>query len=132
MGMEKSEMMKLTETSTKLVMPQDLNPHGNLFGGVMMAWMDKITAILAMRVTGMNCVTVKVDEINFHNPVRLQDVVTLKAKVSKIGNSSITIAVEALSRHVTSERTHQVATSKFVFVAVNDYNMPCTVWPNRA
>lgn len=130
--MTEKEMMNLTERATKLVMPQDLNPHGNLFGGVMMAWMDKITAILAMRVTGMNCVTVKVNEIEFKNPVKLQDVVTLEAYVKKLGNSSLTIGVEASSRHVTQENIKDVATSEFVFVAVNDYDMPCSVWPNRA
>ena len=59
------EKNPLSQTTTKIVMMQDLNPYGNLFGGTLMGWMDQVVLILAVRYTRQHCVTAKFSEINF-------------------------------------------------------------------
>jgi len=65
---------------TELVMPGDANPMGTAFGGRIMAWIDMVAAIAAQRAVGA-VVTASVDSIEFEKPVRVGDVVTLKAAV---------------------------------------------------
>ena len=62
--------------TTQLVLPNDTNGLGNLLGGTLMHWIDIAAAIAAQRHADRVCVTASVDELNFHYPVRLGDVVT--------------------------------------------------------
>jgi acyl-CoA thioesterase YciA len=105
--------------TTHLVMPQDLNPFGSLFGGTMMGWMDVGAALKAFEVTHHNCVTAKVSEINFKEPVKLGDVVEILAVVVTTGKKSITIGIEAFRKGLADKSCQSVATATFVFVAVD-------------
>lgn len=119
-------------TTSKMVMPEHLNPAGNLFGGQMMAWMDKVTAMLALEFTGRNCVTVKADKIEFKEPVFLGDIVELKAATVQSGNTSLKISIIAKARKATGDRNDSrfVSSSIFTFVAMDD-NKPTSNWRNR-
>ena len=69
--------------TTQLVLPNDTNGLGNLLGGTLMHWIDIVAAIAAQRHADRVCVTASVDELNFHHPIRLGDVVTLQASVNR-------------------------------------------------
>lgn len=118
-------------SSTKLVMPSDLNPAGNLFGGTMMAWMDKISAMLAYKAAKGNVVTASVSEINFQAPVFKGDQVNLTALLVRLGNTSMTIHVnaEATTINLTdgSEKTRDVASAKFNFVHLDLNGKPAPI-----
>jgi acyl-CoA hydrolase len=106
-------------SSTKLVMPENLNPAGNLFGGQMMAWMDKVSAMLAYRIAKGNVVTASVSEINFLAPVQNGDQVELVALLTRLGNTSATIRVVAKVIKLDGVE-NDVANAAFHFVHIGE------------
>lgn len=123
--------------SNKLVMPEHLNPAGNLFGGQMMAWMDKIAAMEAFDHTKRNCVTAKVSEINFLTPVELGDRVRFEAKVIREGKSSLQVRVKAerkkinVSEPIIEGYDKEAATAIFTFVALDEMGKPSDTWEHK-
>lgn len=82
---------------TEIVMPGDTNHMGTCFGGTIMSWIDKIAAVAAQRMVG-SVVTASVDSIQFRQPIKVGDVVTLKASVNRIWNSSMEVGVKVLKQ----------------------------------
>ena len=74
---------------TEIVLPNDTNTINNLMGGRLMHWMDIVSAISAQKHSKNIVVTASVDNISFRHPIRLGNVVTLRAKVTRAFNSSI-------------------------------------------
>ena len=116
-------------TSTKLVMPEHLNPAGNLFGGQMMAWMDKIAGMLSFRVAKGNAVTASVSEINFKAPVHVGDQVELTALLTRVGNSSMNILVKAevYPRDEKQFNLTEVADAQFTFIKIGENGKPAPI-----
>ena len=119
----------LSQKTTKIVMMQDLNPYGNLFGGTLMGWMDQVALILAVRYTRQHCVTAKFSEINFKEPVRLKDMVELEAKIVQVGTSSMTIDITAYKLCFRCTEPSLVANARAVFVALDDQGKPEKILP---
>lgn len=128
--MTKPKTAQSTETiSTRFVLPNDTNMLGNLFGGSLMAWMDEISAICAHRHSQRVVVTASVNNISFSNPIKLGDMVTLKAKISRVFNSSMEIIVDVyVDSHKTGERI-KCNEAIFNFVAVDQNARPIHVAP---
>jgi acyl-CoA hydrolase len=80
------------ETSA-LMMPPDENARGHVFGGVVLAMMDKAAAVCAIRHARTSCVTVSVDRVDFREPILVGDLVHMKASVNYVGRSSMEIGV---------------------------------------
>jgi acyl-CoA thioesterase YciA len=83
------------------MLPRDTNAHGTIFGGVLLAYIDQAGAI----ATRPHCdlvVTVKMNEVVFHEPVYVGDLVSFYARIVRVGTTSITVKVE-----VTAERWRQ-------------------------
>ena len=78
-----SESLAVT---TKMVLPNDTNTLGNLFGGQLLAWMDEIAAISAHRHCKRVVVTASINHVAFQNPIKHADLVTIEAKVSRSGS----------------------------------------------
>lgn len=82
-----------------LMMPRDTNPHGTIFGGVLLSYIDQAGAIGArygIRCAGWpdrSVVTVAMDKIEFHQPVYVGDVVSFWTEILRIGRTSLTIHV---------------------------------------
>lgn len=106
--------------TTHLVMPQDLNPFGSLFGGTMMGWMDICAAMLSFKETKCNCVTAGVSSIDFIAPVKLGDVVEIEANRVKRGTKSLTVHVKAYKLNLFTNTRDIVTSAQFVFVAVDE------------
>ena len=85
--------------TTQLVLPNDTNQLGNLLGGTLMHWIDIAAAIAAQRHADRVCVTASVDELNFHHPIRIGDVVTLQASVNRAFRTSMEIGVVVTARN---------------------------------
>ncbi len=92
-----------------VMMPRDTNPHGTIFGGVILSYLDQAGAVCAyesIRQAGFNrkpLVTVGMKSVEFHRPVFVGDVVSFWTKLVRLGNTSITIQVE-----VEAERDGQI------------------------
>jgi acyl-CoA hydrolase len=112
---------------TQLVLPNDTNQLGNILGGRLMEWMDIACAIAAQRHSGRVCVTAAVDELGFHQPIRLGEVVTLCASVNRAFRTSMEIGVKVVAEnHLTGDRK-TANTAYFTFVAIDSRNVPTKV-----
>lgn len=109
---------------TQLVLPNDTNYLGNLLGGRLMEWMDISAAISAQRHSNRICVTAAVDNLVFHQPIRLGEVVTLKASVNRVFGSSMEVGVKvSAENHLTGVRK-TANTAYLTFVAISDTGRP--------
>ena len=75
-------------------MPSDTNANGDIFGGWIMSQMDIAGGMMAIEITGGRAVTIAVDAMKFIKPVQTGDVVCCYGKVTRIGNTSVTIRLE--------------------------------------
>lgn len=108
-----------TTVMTELIMPNDTNPLGDLMGGYLMRWMDIVSAICASRHCECHVVTASVDHISFHEPIKLGDVITLTANVTRAFNTSVEIFVEVTAADMPGTNPRQSNHAYFSFVALD-------------
>jgi acyl-CoA hydrolase len=113
--------------TTQLVLPNDTNGLGNLLGGTLMHWIDIAAAIAAQRHADRVCVTASVDEINFHHPVRLGDVVTLQASVNRAFRTSMEIGVVVTAESRSGHDSRRANNAYLTFVAIDESGRPVSV-----
>jgi acyl-CoA hydrolase len=114
---------------TEVVLPQDANVFGNILGGRVMHLVDIAAAITAHRHCRSMAVTASVDHIDFRNPIRVGEVIMLKASLNRAFHTSMEIGVKVFSEDIlTGERKH--TTSAYVtFVALDENYRPKPVPP---
>ena len=109
-----------------LAMPADTNPNGDIFGGWIMSQMDIAGGILSKEVANHpRMVTVAVEAMRFHKPVKIGDVVCCYGSVQRIGNTSITIHLEVWVKPVLRQEEFvcprfMVTEADFTYVAIDD------------
>ena len=124
----KSPNDSATQT-THLVMPTDANTYGSAFGGYIMSLMDIAAGICASRHCEGPALTAAVDELVFKNPIRVGDVVIIKASVNYVGKTSMEVGVRVEREdHVTRTLEHCLS-GYFTFVAVYSNGRPILVKP---
>ena len=107
--------------STHICMTKDLGVHNNLFGGIMMSHIDEAAASYAcMYCDTPRMVTVRVNELIFKKPVKVGDLVKFYCKVKDVGNSSITIYVEAKKHNPTDGEEIVVTSTDITFVRIDE------------
>ncbi|HCU25179.1 MAG TPA: acyl-CoA thioesterase [Deltaproteobacteria bacterium] len=112
---------------THLVLPQDTNALGTIFGGRIMEWTDIAAAVVASRHCRQVAVTASMDALHFISPIRLGDIVVLKASVNYTHRTSMEIGVRIESENpVTGERCH-TASAYLTFVALDEAGKPSQV-----
>jgi acyl-CoA hydrolase len=109
---------------TELVLPNDTNQLGNLLGGRLMHLMDICMAISAARHSGLVCVTASVDEINFLHPIRLGQVVVLRASVNRVFTTSMEVGVRVCCEDLKSGRRTHTNSAYMTFVGLNAEGKP--------
>jgi len=112
---------------TQLVLPNDTNQLGNLLGGRLMEWMDIAAAIAAQRHSNRICVTAGVDELAFHHPIKLGEVVTLRVSVNRVFGTSMEVGVKVCAENQLTRNRRTTNTAYFTFVAVGDDSLPANV-----
>lgn len=103
----------------EIVFPDHCNHLGSLFGGQALAWMDKAAFLAASRFAGRTVVTARSDRIDFRAPVKLGDIVELRASVVGVGRSSMTVRVSLLREPTPGAGRELATTGEFVMVAVD-------------
>lgn len=119
-----SETLAVT---TKVVLPNDTNQLGNLFGGQLLAWMDEIAAVSATRHCRRVVVTASINNVAFKNPIKLADIVTLEAKVSRAFTSSMEIYIDVYVEDRINGKRSKANEAIFTFVAVDQNGSPIEV-----
>jgi len=107
-----------------VAMPADTNPYGDIFGGWLMSIMDSAAGTVAARYSKGRAVTIAVDGMTFHKPVKIGDVVSVYADVIATGRTSMKIDVSAWRRIRAGEDTDRVTHAVFTFVAIGDDGRP--------
>jgi acyl-CoA thioesterase YciA len=105
--------------------PRDTNPAGNIFGGVILSYIDIAAGVASRTVTKHNTVTVCMKEVVFKEPVKVGDTLTFWADVVKVGRTSITIRVKVDATR--GNRVIPVTEGETVFVAVDKFDRPIPV-----
>lgn len=111
---------------TELVLPNDTNTLGNLMGGRLLHWLDICAAISAHRCSNRIVVTAAVNNVSFSHPIKLGDIITLEAKVSRCFNSSMEVVIDVfVEDHRTGAKT-KCNDAIYTFVAVDQIGAPIT------
>ncbi|MEE8408807.1 MAG: acyl-CoA thioesterase [Myxococcota bacterium] len=105
--------------TTHVVLPPDTNPHGTAFGGRIMQWMDIAAGIAAWRHCGGPVVTVAVDDLHFAEPIRMGDVVSIRASVNHTGRTSMEVGVRVDREEAKTGTQYHCLTGYFIFVAID-------------
>ena len=105
--------------SREMILDQDIGLNAALFGGDMMARMDKVAGIAASLVSrNRRFLTLKVSELTFHSPVRAGEMLEFFAAVTRQGRTSLTLSIEVQVYEPTSDHRRDVTSGEFVMVAV--------------
>lgn len=113
--------------TTHVVLPNDLNPLGNLFGGELLAWMDVIASVSAHRHSKRVVVTASVNHVSFQKPIPGGSIVTLEAKVSRAFTSSMEVFVDVFVEDPVTGKRFQSNEAIYTFVAVDQNGGPIEV-----
>ena len=106
-------------------MPADVNAHGDIFGGWIMAQVDIAGGVLASRRAHGRVATVAVNSFVFKQPVLIGDVVSFFAQITRVGHTSITVGVEVYAqRNPGEEVTVKVTEASLTYVAVGADRKP--------
>ena len=117
----------LTEMN-ELVLPNDTNTLGNLMGGRLLHWMDIVSAIAAQKHSNRVVVTVSVDFVSFKESIKLGDVVTLKAKVTRAFKTSMEVWIEVYAENIPEGTRKKCNEAFYTFVAVDGNSRPIPVY----
>lgn len=105
---------------TEVVCPNDTNPMGILQGGRLVQWMDIASAVCAQNHAEKICVTASIDSVKFKMPAKIGDIITIKAKVTRVFNTSMEIHVIAWAKKIVSQKAYLINEAYFTFVALDD------------
>ncbi len=109
------------------VLPEDTNIYGNLFGGKLVEWIDKTAGIVALRHARKNVVTANIDNLSFLEPIKLGDVVILKAWLNYVGNTSMEIQVDVYNERRSDGKIVLACRAYLTYVAIDENGKPTAV-----
>ncbi|MBP9191739.1 MAG: acyl-CoA thioesterase [Ignavibacteria bacterium] len=112
----------------ELVLPNDTNILGNLLGGRLMHWIDIAAALSAARHCNTVAVTAAVDDLNFHHPILLGNIVRLKAAVNRAFNTSMDVGVRVEVEEIATGNIIHTNSAYLTFVSIdNETKRPARV-----
>ncbi|MBW3518805.1 acyl-CoA thioesterase [Flavobacterium sp. NKUCC04_CG] len=112
---------------TDLVLPGETNPLNNLFGGELLARMDRAASITARRHSRRVCVTASVNHVAFNRAIPLGSVVTIEARISRAFNSSMEVFIDVWIEDRESGIKNKANEAIYTFVAVDETGRPIVV-----
>ena len=102
------------------MLPSHSNFSGKIHGGYLLSLMDQIAFACASKYSGCYCVTASVDTVNFLNPVEIGELVTLKASVNYVGQTSMIVGIRVTSQNIQTGKEKHTNSSYFTMVAKDD------------
>lgn len=110
--------------STRWMFPSDANPAGNVFGGAIVRYIDEIAAAVAHRHARSNVVIASMDRMDYHHPVKVGDLLTLKAAVNYVGNTSMEVGVRVEAENPMTGEVVHAASAYATMVALDKDGRP--------
>jgi acyl-CoA hydrolase len=114
---------------TELVLPNDANTHGNILGGRVMHLIDLAGAMAAFRHCRLPVVTVSVDSLVFLHPIKVGQLILLKAVVNRAFQTSMEVEVEVMSEDPLTGQRRRTSTAFLTFVALGENGKPTEAPP---
>ncbi len=111
----------------EMIFPEQANHYGTLFGGHALSLMGKAAFVAATRRARAPVVMATSEKVEFHVPVRVGELVELMARVTRVGRSSMTVTVDAVSEGLISGTRRLAVRGSFEMVAVDDAGKPMPV-----
>ncbi|GAB6933130.1 MAG TPA: acyl-CoA thioesterase [Calditerricola sp.] len=112
---------------TDIVLPPDTNTHGTIFGGRVMAYVDRIASIAAMRHCRRPVVTASSDSLDFLAPIRVGDAICIEAFVTWTHKTSMEVFVKIEAEDLLTGKRRLTSTSYLTFVALDENGKPTLV-----
>ncbi|HEX9592103.1 MAG TPA: acyl-CoA thioesterase [bacterium] len=116
-------------SSTHLVMPNDTNDLGTIFGGKVMQYIDTMAAIAAMRHSRRVCVTASLDRLDFHVPIESGHIIMLRASVNRAFTTSMEVGVRVERENPLTGEIAHTASAYLTFVALDETGRPVEIPP---
>ncbi len=114
-------------TVSQVMQPADANPAGNVHGGTIMKLIDNAAGVVAFRHSRCNSVTASVDQIDFHFPAFIGDLLTIKASLNLVGKTSMEIGARVDSENLLTGKTRHIASAYLTFVSLDEKHHPVIV-----
>lgn len=114
-------------TMTQLMGPPDANLFGSVFGGVILALVDKIAYVCATRHSESPTVTASFDQVDFRSPIDIGEIVTLRASVNTVGRTSIEVGVRVMAESVQGGSRRHTNSCYVTMVAIDEDRHPIPV-----
>ena len=116
--------------STKICKASDIGINNNLFGGTMMSWLDEAGGTMASMVCGTpNMITLKIDQVLFKMPVKVNEHIRIYGRVERMGTTSISLYIEAKRFDFETRSEELVVSTNAVFVKIDSYGNPVPIDP---
>jgi acyl-CoA hydrolase len=109
---------------TQVVLPNDANPLGNILGGTVMHLVDITGAIAAHRHSGSYVVTAAVDHMDFRSPIKVGEIIILKASVNRAFHTSMEVGVKVFKEEVFTRQWKHTSSAYLTYVAVDANGRP--------
>lgn len=106
--------------ATKICKASDIGIYNNLFGGTMLSWLDEAGGTMASaKCCTPNIITLKIDEVVFKKPVKVNEHIRLYGKIDRIGNTSIALYLEARRFDFEEHEENMVCSTRMTFVRID-------------
>lgn len=128
--MEKKTISYSRTVMSRIMLPNQANPAGNVHGGEIMKLMDDTAYVVARKHSRENVVTARVDELQFHQPIYVDNLTTCRAQLVFVGQTSMEVRVKVEVQDLESEENPRTAlTAFFTMVALDKNGQPTKVTP---
>jgi acyl-CoA thioesterase YciA len=109
--------------------PADINTNGHIFGGWILAMMDRAGGIVARRVARGRCATVSIERMEFIAPIHLGDLISIYGSIERRGRTSVAIRLDVIAERDNGTSLVDVTTGVFTFVALDENFRPTPLPP---
>jgi len=106
------------------MLPVDANPYGNVHGGVVAKLIDTAGGVVAMRHCQGNAVTASIDRLDFLTPIKVGDLVHVKASLNMVGTTSMEVGVRVEAENIQTGRLRHAVSAYLTYVALDDTGRP--------
>lgn len=113
-------MQEKTISMSEMMTPDMANFTGNVHGGYLLSFLDKVAYACAVRYSGKQCVTLSVDGVFFKEPIHVGELISCLASVNFVGNSSMEIGIKVIAENVKTRVKRHTNTCYFTMVAIDD------------
>ena len=112
---------------SQLMMPTDSNSKGYVLGGTILAIADKVAYVCATRHAGNYCVTASVERVDFHEPIKIGELVTFMASVNFVGKTSMEVGIRVEAETLPECKKRHTNSIYMTMVALDKNNKPTKV-----